>query len=187
VWANRYTLPDSAAVAVAREDDTAFGILHSRFHELWTLRLCTYLGVGNDPRYTPSTTFETFPFPEGLEPNRKPEEYDNPHGIKIAAAAKRLNELRENWLNPANLVKRVPEVVAGYPDRIVPIDDAAAQELRSRTLTNLYNINPPWLKNAHAELDAAVASAYGWSPDLNDEEVLKRLLDLNLERSATAT
>ena len=55
--------------AIARDDDTTFGILHSRFHELWALRMGTFLGVGNDPRYTPSTTFETFPFPEGLTPD----------------------------------------------------------------------------------------------------------------------
>ena len=43
--------------------DTTFGILHSRFHQLCALRTCPWLGVGNDPRYTPTTTFETFPFP----------------------------------------------------------------------------------------------------------------------------
>ena len=54
---------------MARDDDTTFGILHSRFHEVWSLRLGTWLGVGNDPRYTPTTTFETFPFPKpGLTP-----------------------------------------------------------------------------------------------------------------------
>ena len=57
-----------ALIAVARADDATFGILHSRFHELWSLRMGTWLGVGNDPRYTPTTCFETFPFPEGLTP-----------------------------------------------------------------------------------------------------------------------
>jgi hypothetical protein len=38
----------------------------------------------------------------------------------IAAAARRLNELRENWLNPPEWVERVPEEVPGFPDRIVP-------------------------------------------------------------------
>lgn len=69
VWLDRSVNPDSATVAIARDDDTTFGILHSRFHELWSLRMGTFLGVGNDPRYTPSTTFETFPFPEGLTPD----------------------------------------------------------------------------------------------------------------------
>ena len=69
VWLNASVVPDCQLVIIARDDDTALGIRHSRFHELWSLRLCTWLGVGNDPRYTPSTTFETFPFPCGLTPN----------------------------------------------------------------------------------------------------------------------
>ena len=43
-------------------------MLHSRVHELWSLRMCTSMGEGNDPRYTPTTCFETFPFPAGLTP-----------------------------------------------------------------------------------------------------------------------
>ena len=104
----------------------------------------------------------------------------------IAAAARRLNELRENWLNPPEWTERIPEVVPGYPDRIVARPGHEA-ELKKRTLTNLYNARPAWLDNAHRALDAAVATAYGWhdyTPDLPDEEILKRLLALNLERKA---
>jgi type II restriction/modification system DNA methylase subunit YeeA len=139
--------------------------------------------VGNDPRYTPSTTFETFPFPEGLTPNRPASEYaDNPHAKAIATAARRLVELRDNWLNPAELVKRVPEVVPGYPDRILPVNDEAAKELKQRTLTNLYNKKPQWLIQAHKALDDAVAAAYGWDANIGDDEALARLLQLNQER-----
>ena len=67
-WLNVTDSLDDGAIAITRDDNTSFGILHSRFHELWALRMGTFLGVGNDPRYTPSTTFETFPFPEGLTP-----------------------------------------------------------------------------------------------------------------------
>jgi hypothetical protein len=77
---------------------------------------------------------------------------------------------------------RVPEVVEAYPDRILPKDEAAAQVLKQRTLTNLYNARPAWLVHAHRELDVAVAQAYGWRPDLPDDEILTRLLALNLER-----
>jgi type II restriction/modification system DNA methylase subunit YeeA len=96
----------------------------------------------------------------------------------------RLNELRENWLNPADLVRRVPEVVPGYPDRVLPVDDKAAAILKKRTLTNLYNERPAWLANAHRELDEAVAAAYGWPADLADDDILARLLALNQERAA---
>ena len=59
-------LPDVQLVCVARADGTTFGVLHSRFHELWSLRLGTSLE--DRPRYTPTTCFETFPFPVGLTP-----------------------------------------------------------------------------------------------------------------------
>jgi type II restriction/modification system DNA methylase subunit YeeA len=189
VWLHSSVNPDSATVAIARDDDTSFGILHSRFHEIWSLRMGTFLGVGNDPRYTPSTTFETFPFPEGLTPDINAADYaDDPRAQAIAKAAARLNELRENWLNPPDLVVREPEVVPGYPDRILPKDEAAAKELAKRTLTNLYNARPAWLDHAHRALDEAVADAYGWGGDfragaLTDDEILARLFRLNQERA----
>ncbi len=37
---------------------------------------------------------------------------------------------------------------------------------------------------AHERLDEAVAAAYGWEWPLDDEEILRHLLDLNLERSS---
>lgn len=190
VWAPTLVVPDSRVVVVARDDNTTFGVLHSRFHELWSLALGGWHGVGNDPQYTPSLGFETFPFPEGLTPNIPAADYaDDPRAQAIAAAAARLNELRENWLNPADLVVREPEVVPGYPDRILPRDEEAAKELKKRTLTNLYNARPQWLANAHAALDEAVADAYGWGADwragrLVDDEILARLFALNQARSA---
>jgi type II restriction/modification system DNA methylase subunit YeeA len=187
VWLHPTIQPHQTVIAIARDDDTSFGILHSRFHELWSLRMGTSLE--DRPRYTPSTTFETFPFPEGLTPNIPAAAYaDDPRAQKIAAAAARLNELRENWLNPPDLVVRVPEVVTGYPDRILPKDEAAAKELAKRTLTNLYNARPAWLDHAHRALDEAVAEAYGWGDDwragkLTDDEILARLFRLNQQRA----
>jgi type II restriction/modification system DNA methylase subunit YeeA len=177
--------PDNSVVVIARDDPVMFGLLHSRQHRLWFLFSCSFLGVGNDPRYTPTTCFETFPFPQGLTPNIPAADYaDDPRAIAIAEAAKKLNELREAWLNPEDLVERVPEVVPGYPDRIVPKDDKAAAILKKRTLTNLYNERPAWLDHAHRALDEAVAAAYGWPADLSDEEILERLFKLNQERAA---
>jgi type II restriction/modification system DNA methylase subunit YeeA len=185
VWMNRVILPDSQIIVVAREDDTTFGILHSRFHEAWSLSLGTWLGVGNDPRYTPTTTFETFPFPAGLTPNKSAKDYAADARAKtIAKAARRLDELRQFWLNPTDLIRIESEVVAGYPDRILPKDTVAAALLRERTLTNLYNQRPQWLIDAHRDLDAAVAAAYGWPADIAEEDALARLLELNMARAA---
>ena len=108
---------------------------------------------------------------------------DDPRALKIAAAARRLDELRNNWLNPSDLVMRVPEVVEGYPDRILPKDEAAARILKTRTLTNLYNERPAWLVHAHRALDEAVAQAYGWQPEMSEEAMLAKLLALNVERA----
>jgi type II restriction/modification system DNA methylase subunit YeeA len=184
-WMPKPRLPDKNLMVIARDDDTTFGILHSRFHEIWSLRMGTSLE--DRPRYTPSTTFETFPFPEGLTPNIPAATYGNdPRAQAIATAAARLNELRENWLNPPDLIHREPEVVPGYPDRILPIDEAAAKQLAKRTLTNLYNQRPAWLDMAHKNLDKTVAAAYGWTdytPDMTDDEILARLFRLNQERA----
>ncbi len=197
-WLNHSAFPTNLLDVIARDDDLTFGILQSRFHELWSLRLGTSLE--DRPRYTPTTTFETFPFPEGLSSNVAAKIHaSNPHAKRIAAAAANLNEMRENWLNPADLVKSEPEVAPGYPDRILAKNLAAEEQLKKRTLTNLYNERPTWLAHTHRDLDRAVAAAYGWPEALADraqpentdavdrktaeEEILKRLFDLNQARA----
>ncbi len=197
IWLNAIVLPDSRVYAIAGDDDATFGILHSRIHELWSLATCSWHGVGNDPTYNAHSCFETFPFPDGFQPNRSaltptPLPLAG-EGLEIAEAARRLNELRENWLNPPQWVERIPETaplplagegpgVRAYPDRIIPKPEHAA-ELKKRTLTNLYNQRPTWLDHAHRALDQAVAAAYGWPADLSDDEVVRRLLALNRERT----
>jgi len=212
VWFPLSVAPEHSLIVIPRDDDATFGILSSRIHTVWALAAGGRMGYGNDPRYNSSVTFETFPFPAGLTPQDaltrpaghplppKGEGCSSPspasgRGVgeretaslsdAIAAAAQRLNELRNNWLNPPEWTVRVPEVAEGYPDRILPKPGHEA-DLKKRTLTNLYNQRPAWLDNAHKELDQAVAAAYGWAdymPDMPDEEILRRLLRLNQERS----
>jgi type II restriction/modification system DNA methylase subunit YeeA len=163
-WSDARVLPDHQLIAFAREDDYFFGVLHSRAHEVWSLRMGTWLGVGNDPRYTPTTCFETFPLP--WSPGQEP--VDDPRVQAIASAAKELNEKREAWLDPPG---------------------ASDAELKKRTLTNLYNQRPTWLAMFHDRLDRAVWAAYGWDDpvpaDVEEETMLSRLLDLNRKRSST--
>ncbi|MDP3134339.1 MAG: hypothetical protein Q8M78_15535 [Burkholderiaceae bacterium] len=115
------------------------------------------------------------------------------HASAIAQAAHRLNALREAWLNPPEWTERIPEVVplglptSPYPDRTVS-RPGFEKQLAERTLTKLYNQRPAWLAQAHAALDVAVAAAYGWAdytPAMAEEEILKRLLALNLAHSPT--
>jgi hypothetical protein len=134
----------------------------------------------------------------------KPQE----HRAAIAAAAQELNTLRERWLNPpewtVEKILEFPGSIGGawqryldaktvnaktgvgtvrYP-RLEPRDADCAAKLKARTLTKLYNERPAWLDLAHKKLDAAVAAAYGWPADLTDEQILEKLLALNLERAA---
>ena len=152
-------VPTSRTIVFARDDDYFFGVLHSRVHELWARRMGTQLREAESGcRYTPTTTFETFPFP--WPPGREPA--DDPRVQAIAAAAADLVAKRDAWLNPTG---------------------ASDAERKQRTLTNLYNARPAWLDLAHRALDAAVLAAYGWPKDLTDDEILARLLALNLERA----
>ena len=178
-WCDVRICPDSQLIVIARDDDTTFGILHSRFHEAWAQRLGSSLE--DRPRYTLTTTFETFPFPEGLSLDiPAAASAQDPRATAIAEAAQRLVELRDRWLNPPEWVIWVEEPAPGYPQRPVPCNEVAANKLSRRTLTNLYNARPQWLADAHAALDAAVAAAYGWSADITDGEALQKLLLLNL-------
>jgi hypothetical protein len=187
VWLSKEIVPANLINVIARDDDYFFGVLHSKLHERWSLRLGTFLGKGNDPRYTPTTTFETFPFP--WPPGK--EDTKSPAYKAIAAAAQQLHAERDAWLNPSS------DMLEG------PARDAM---LRQLTLTNLYNalveyrehggprngkaLTPaqvfvPRLHELHTALNRAVCDAYGWPYDVLDdeEEMLRRLLALNLERA----
>lgn len=182
VWLSYPVLPDKNLIVIPREDDLMFGLLHSRFHEAWALRKGSDLE--DRPRYTHTTTFATFPFPEGMTPDISADTArEQPAAAAIEAAARRLDELRNGWLYPSDLVQLVPEVKSGFPDRRMPVDDDAARALARRTLTSLYNERPDWLVEAHRALNAAVANAYGWTSDISVDDALRELLAINKARS----
>jgi len=183
-WLRPPIVADKNLVVIARDDATTFGILQSRFHELWALRLGTSLE--DRPRYTPTSTFETFPFPAGMTPkDTLAGPLTAPKALAIAQAADRLDNLRSKWLNPSEWVDELPEVFNGFHNRFVPKKGYEA-EVQKRTLTNLYNERPSWLAKAHEDLNAAVATAYGWSDytsAMTNDVILSRLLALNLART----
>ena len=159
--ASRSCLANQLTVVFARDDDYFFGVLHSRVHELWARATGTQLREAESGfRYTPTTTFETFPcpWPPGHEPADDPRWQPS-------------RPRRGSWwrsgmrgLNPGQTFE-VSETSKVSPPR---------------TLTALYNARPTWLDLAHRALDAAVLDAYGWPHDVSDEEILARLLALNL-------
>lgn len=145
-------IPENTVIVFAREDDYFFGVLQSHTHTVWASAMGSQLRESDSgSRYTPTSCFETFPFPRSSDEQR----------AAIADAASELIAWRNNVTHPAG-----------------------PSSTQRRTLTRLYNENPTWLQNAHAKLDAAVATAYGWQHDLSDKQILDRLLDLNLERAA---
>lgn len=171
----------------ARSDDYFFGVLHSSIHELWARRQGTQLREAESGfRYTPTTCFETFPLPwtPGEEPT------DDPLHQAIGEAARDLDTSRERWLNPPEWIEPIAAGVdaedsfedvarvSGEQARTLiresAIQAAAAKDpkLKKRTLTNLYNERPTWLRLAHERLDRAVLAAYAaidpegeWSQD----------------------
>ena len=180
-----------------------FGALSSRFHLIWALSVGGTLE--DRPVYNSTLCFNAFAFPDALipmetvgashssanSPLRLPHNFPQlpkPRQTIVRAiteAAYELNRLRETWLNPPEWVDVAPEIVPGYPDRIISKPEYA-KAIKERTLTNLYNQRPAWLAHAHETLDAAVARAYGWDDYTSltpDEEILARLLKLNLERA----
>ena len=173
VWSDVRICPDQQLIIVARDDDTTFGILHSRFHEIWSLRLGSR--HTDRPRYTPDHYVRDVPVPARPGAGRAGDRVrfrSACYGC-IALVARRLVELRDRWLNPPEWVEWVDEPVPGYPKRPVPRDEDAAKALKKRTLTNLYNARPQWLADAHDALDAAVASAYGWPAEIPEDEALR--------------
>lgn len=187
IFAPARVLIQGSLFAIAREDDVTFGILSSRIHEIWATAQGNRLGAGNQRRYNKDVAFETFPFPDGLSLAKYGTYHSDARAKAIARAASHLNDLREAWLNPTNLVKRDGEVVATFPERILPINSDAELQLRKRTLTDLYNERPAWLAQLHLQLDEAVAEAYGWPVELSSEEILCRLMVLNQSRYAAAS
>jgi hypothetical protein len=167
----------------------AFGILSSRFHTIWSKAQGNNLGAGNQARYNATRTFQTYPFPEGLSPDDlRSERGAGAIFDAIAESAQNLHDLREKWLNPAELVQLEAEPQPSIPARLVPVDHDAARTLAARTLTALYGDRPAWLLDAQRAVDNAVAVAYGWEKDLisgglDESEVLSRLFALNKERA----
>ncbi len=153
VWLDADILADHQLVAIARADAYTFGVLHSRVHELWARGTGTQLReVESGFRYTPTTTFETFPFPR---PTGRATRGDRRNRTPARRAPRRLAEparplgRRTREADPHEPLQRAPDLAR--PDPRCP---------RSRRPRRL------WLG----------------PPDLPDHELLARLLEPNLAR-----
>lgn len=165
------------------------GTLHSSIHVTWARRIGSQLREKESGDRYIADCFETFPLP--WPPGCEPAEGEEGRALHdaIADAARALDEKRERWLNPPEWVEVIAERVDAADDfadvarvsgeearrliRQSAIDAACAKDkdLKKRTLTNLYNQRPTWLRLAHKALDEAVLAAYahvdpdgGWDP-----------------------
>ena len=160
------TMPDHMVVAIASDDAFILGVLSSRTHVVWATRVGGWLGVGNDPRYTKSLCFDTFPFPDANYELQK----------KICELADELDALRKtviakhDFLTMTKLYNVREKLKSGAPlnESEKAIHDAGCVCV---------------IHELHNRIDAAVAEAYGWPADLPDEDILGRLVALNKERA----
>ncbi len=155
VWIDRVYVPSKTITVIAADDDFTFGVLNSGIHVFWAARQGTSLE--DRPRYTPTTTFETFPFPHPTEAQRE----------QVAQAARYLEQCRAYLKNKGLTLTGMYNALGDY-----------------RTTGSAANEGVRSLADAHGQLDVAVAAAYGWTWPLEEDEVLARLLALNLERAS---
>lgn len=161
-WAPSGVLPSGSLVVFARSDDFFLGILESRFHKLWARE--THNPLENRPRYRIGHSFESFPFPDGLTPSTElPALMANPLARAIANEAQALTRARDNALTSGATRMDITEL---YDLR----DEGRAA----------------WLTAAHERLDRAVGAAYGFAPNLSDDEVLALLGELHRNRQGAA-
>ncbi|GAA5014848.1 DNA methyltransferase [Streptomyces siamensis] len=80
--------PSDSMTVFALDDDYSFGVLSSDFHSAWVKARCSYLK--GDPRYTSTTVWESFPWPQSPSQDQVGE---------VAKAAAAILELRQMYLD----------------------------------------------------------------------------------------
>lgn len=153
-WIPETTVVESRAAIIARNDDFMFAMLHSRLHWIWALKMGSTLE--DRPLYTPSSCFETFPFPHPTNPQRE----------NISKAAVYLEACRTHLKSKGKTLTEAYNALEECRKKPNPTHEAYSLML------------------AHETLDKTVFAAYGWDYPLSEDEILERLLSLNLERAA---
>ncbi len=135
-------------------------------HLVWALACGGSNGVGNDPTWTNSTCFDPFPFPDCCETVKA--------DIRRLAEQLDTHRKRQQIQHPKLELTDIYNVLAKLRSKLPLTDKERA--IHQRGLLSV-------LKEIHDDLDAAVLEAYGWPNDLNDQDILRRLVDLNRERT----
>jgi hypothetical protein len=160
-------IPESEIVAFALDDAYFLGVLSSRIHVTWALGQKVALGVGNDPRYNNTEAFDPFPFPVATDDER----------ATIRELGEQLDQHRKERLDAHDDLTMTALYNVLTKERRGEDLNEEEREIHEKGLVGV-------LKELHDDLDASVARAYGWEPDLPEEEILQKLVDLNAERRA---
>lgn len=182
-WLSSNILPDDKLIAIASDDALHHGVLSSTVHADWALTAGGRLGVGNDPFYSKSTCFETFPFPAedtGLTPELTE---------RIRQLAEQLDAHRK-----AQQAAHPTLTLTSMYNVLEKLRSGDALSAKDKTINEQGLVSV--LRTLHDELDAAVLQAYSWS-DLGPvpwtdeaarsawtDALLQRLVDLNTRRAA---
>lgn len=159
---------------------------HFEIHTNWTNTVSTAYEIALDDLADPrklNWLKWTFADPERLKPGLTRQTLAEEAAADFARLAQRLRARGHASSVVAHFINRLvfcmfAEDVDLLPNRMFGrmLENAARWPDEFEQLTRL--------DNAHRDLDAAVAAAYGWPADLSEEEALSRLLALNLERAA---
>jgi hypothetical protein len=158
--------PDTSVVAIATDSAFVLGVLSSRIHQVWAVRAGGRLGVGDDPRYQHRSTFLPFAFPSS----------DEAAGKRISEIAEALDEHRQ-----ARQREEPDLTITGIYNVLDKLRSGEALTAKDKIIHSQGIVSV--LKKLHDDLDAAVLDAYGWPPDLSDEQLLEKLVALNKERA----
>jgi hypothetical protein len=157
---------ESKIVVVATSESWIHGVLSSSIHEAFSNRIGGFLGVGNDPTYNHTDCFNKFPFPASNEGTKQ----------RIGDLAEQLDAHRKRQQ------EQHPKLtMTGMYNVLEKLRSGESLTAKEQTIHEQGLVSV--LKQIHDDLDAAVFDAYGWPHDLEDEEILQRLVDLNHERA----
>lgn len=180
-------LPDNKLVNVGLSDSYYLGLLSSRLHVLWSFRVGSRMGVGNDPVYVKTMCFDSFPFPD----------IDEICVAEIRAIAEKIDRHRKKQQSEYSDLKLTD--IYNVVEKVRSSEELTDKEkvIHQKGLVSI-------LIELHDDLDKAVFKSYGWD-DLGklligspggttpladksqtqreaEEELMVRLVDLNNKR-----
>ncbi|MGB4828079.1 MAG: type IIL restriction-modification enzyme MmeI, partial [Paracoccaceae bacterium] len=162
---NAGDIAESKIVVIGLADAWQLAVLSTRLHEVWALASGAFLE--DRPNYNHTQCFNPFPFPDPTEAQKTHlrslgEQLDAHRKAQQAAHPKLTLTAMYNVLEKLRAGERI---------------EGKDKEIYDQGLIRI-------LRDLHAQIDTAVAEAYGWPATLTDDEILHRLVDLNRERAA---